>query len=74
MALASAKRFVEEGAYVFITGRRQQALDEVVKLASLDLSGAFTLPPLLLLPYLKQGSAKKGKHFLLTRGQWRSLA
>jgi len=28
MALATAKLFVEEGAYVFITGRRQQALDE----------------------------------------------
>jgi NAD(P)-dependent dehydrogenase (short-subunit alcohol dehydrogenase family) len=28
MALASAKRFVEEGAYVFIMGRRQEALDE----------------------------------------------
>ena len=28
MALASAKRFVEEGAYVFITGRRREALDE----------------------------------------------
>ena len=25
LALASAKRFVEEGAYVFITGRRQDA-------------------------------------------------
>ena len=32
MALASAKRFVEEGAYVFITGRRREALDEAVKL------------------------------------------
>src|SRR3954466_10005756 len=32
MALASAKRFVEEGAYVFITGRRQEALDQAVKL------------------------------------------
>ena len=31
MALASAIRFVEEGAYVFITGRRQEALDEAVK-------------------------------------------
>src|SRR3979490_1276455 len=31
MALASAKRFVEEGAYVFITGRRQEALHEAVK-------------------------------------------
>jgi NAD(P)-dependent dehydrogenase (short-subunit alcohol dehydrogenase family) len=31
MALASAKLFVEEGAYVFITGRRQKKLDEAVK-------------------------------------------
>src|SRR6201987_4203121 len=32
MALASARRFVEEGAHVFISGRRQEALDEAVKL------------------------------------------
>jgi NAD(P)-dependent dehydrogenase (short-subunit alcohol dehydrogenase family) len=32
MALAGAKLFVDEGAYVFITGRRQEALDEAVKL------------------------------------------
>jgi NAD(P)-dependent dehydrogenase (short-subunit alcohol dehydrogenase family) len=32
LALESAKRFAEEGAYVFITGRRQEALDESVKL------------------------------------------
>ena len=32
MALASARRFVEEGAYVFIMGRRQEALDKAVKL------------------------------------------
>ena len=32
LALESAKRFVEEGAYVFITGRRQETLDEAVKL------------------------------------------
>jgi NAD(P)-dependent dehydrogenase (short-subunit alcohol dehydrogenase family) len=31
MALATAKLFVEEGAPVFITGRRQQQLDEAVK-------------------------------------------
>ena len=31
MALATAKLFVEEGAYVFITGRRQDALDKAVK-------------------------------------------
>ena len=28
MALATAKLFVEEGAYVFITGRRQDKLDD----------------------------------------------
>ena len=32
LALETAKRFVEEGAYVFITGRRQEALDEAVRL------------------------------------------
>src|ERR1700681_2322765 len=39
MALASAKRFVEEGAYVFITGRRQKALDEAVKAIGANVSG-----------------------------------
>ena len=31
MALATAKLFVEEVAYVFITGRRQEMLDKAVK-------------------------------------------
>lgn len=31
IGLATAKRFVSEGAYVFITGRRQAALDAAVK-------------------------------------------
>jgi NAD(P)-dependent dehydrogenase (short-subunit alcohol dehydrogenase family) len=31
MALATAKLFVAEGAYVFITGRRQEQLDQAVK-------------------------------------------
>src|SRR5262249_7682185 len=31
MALATAKLFVEEGAYIFITGRRQKQLDDAVK-------------------------------------------
>src|SRR5258708_40296000 len=39
MALASAKRFVEEGAYVFITGRRRGALDEAVKLIGRNVTG-----------------------------------
>ena len=39
MALASAKRFVEEGAYVFITGRRQEQLDGAVKLIGRNVTG-----------------------------------
>ena len=39
MALASAKRFVEEGAYVFITGRTQKALDEAVKQIGRNVTG-----------------------------------
>src|SRR6201982_3908848 len=31
IGLATAKRFVREGAYVFITGRRQKELDVAVK-------------------------------------------
>jgi len=30
IGLATAKRFVEEGAYVFIAGRRQTELDKAV--------------------------------------------
>jgi NAD(P)-dependent dehydrogenase (short-subunit alcohol dehydrogenase family) len=39
MALATAKLFVEEGAYVFITGRRQDKLDEAVKLIGRNVTG-----------------------------------
>ena len=39
MALASARRFVEEGAYVFITGRKQKALDEAVRLIGRNVIG-----------------------------------
>lgn len=31
IGLATAKRFVAEGAHVYITGRRQSSLDEAVK-------------------------------------------
>jgi NAD(P)-dependent dehydrogenase (short-subunit alcohol dehydrogenase family) len=31
IGLATAKLFVREGAYVFITGRRQKELDDAVK-------------------------------------------
>ncbi|MGC2575159.1 MAG: SDR family NAD(P)-dependent oxidoreductase [Candidatus Nitrosopolaris sp.] len=31
IGLATAQQFVQEGAYVFITGRRQDELDKAVK-------------------------------------------
>jgi NAD(P)-dependent dehydrogenase (short-subunit alcohol dehydrogenase family) len=39
LALASAEVFVEEGAYVFITGRRQDALDDAVELIGRNVTG-----------------------------------
>ena len=39
MALATAKLFVEEGAYVFITGRRQDLLDAAVKEIGRNVTG-----------------------------------
>ena len=39
MALATAQLFVEEGAYVFITGRKQETLDEAVKLIGRNVTG-----------------------------------
>ena len=39
MALATAKLFVEEGAYVFITGRRQAQLDQAVSEIGRNIRG-----------------------------------
>jgi len=39
MALATAKLFVEEGAYVFITGRRKDKLDEAVRAIGRNVIG-----------------------------------
>ena len=39
MALATAKLFTEEGAYVFITGRQQERLDEAVKAIGRNVKG-----------------------------------
>jgi NAD(P)-dependent dehydrogenase (short-subunit alcohol dehydrogenase family) len=39
MALATAKLFVDEGAYVFITGRRQKQLDDAVKAIGRNVAG-----------------------------------
>jgi NAD(P)-dependent dehydrogenase (short-subunit alcohol dehydrogenase family) len=39
IGLATAKLFVKEGAYVFITGRRQKELDEAVKAIGINVTG-----------------------------------
>jgi NAD(P)-dependent dehydrogenase (short-subunit alcohol dehydrogenase family) len=39
MGLAGAKLFVEEGAHVFLTGRRRETLDEAVKLIGRNVTG-----------------------------------
>ena len=39
IGLATAQRFVSEGAYVFINGRRQSELDEAVKQIGKDVTG-----------------------------------
>src|SRR5437899_12701028 len=39
IGLATGKLFVEEGAYIFITGRRQKELDEAVKAIGSNVTG-----------------------------------
>src|ERR1700731_1887004 len=39
IGFATAKLFVKEGAYVFITGRRQEELDKAVKAIGTNVSG-----------------------------------
>src|SRR5712672_2435485 len=39
IGFAIAKRFVDEGAFVFITGRRQKELDEAVKVLGSNVAG-----------------------------------
>ncbi len=39
MALAGAKLFVDEGAHVFISGRRQNVLDEAVERIGRNVTG-----------------------------------
>ena len=39
MALATAKLFVDEGAHVFITGRRQKQLDDTVRAIGRNVTG-----------------------------------
>ena len=39
IGLATARRFVAEGAHVFITGRRQAELDEAVRQIGRNITG-----------------------------------
>ena len=39
IGFATAKRFVDEGAYVFITGRRQKELEEAMKVIGRNIAG-----------------------------------
>ncbi len=39
IGLATAQRLVDEGAYVFITGRRREELDKAVRLIGKDVMG-----------------------------------
>jgi NADP-dependent 3-hydroxy acid dehydrogenase YdfG len=39
IGFATAKSFVDEGAFVFITGRRQKKLDEAVKAIGSNVVG-----------------------------------
>ena len=42
IGLATAKKFVEEGAYVFIAGRRQDELDKAVAEMGKNVTGVKT--------------------------------
>ena len=56
MALAGAKLFVDEGAHVFIQARRQDALDDAVKLIGRNVTaGAIGTA---MLPVMSQGKTR----------------
>ncbi|SOE95202.1 NAD(P)-dependent dehydrogenase, short-chain alcohol dehydrogenase family [Burkholderia sp. D7] len=62
IGLASAQLFVNEGAYVFITGRRQKELDEAVKTIGRNVTGVQgDVANLADLDRLYETVAKKGR-------------
>lgn len=62
IGLASAKLFVKEGAYVFITGRRQEELDAAVKAIGSNVTGVQgDVAKLADLDRLYEIIAKKGR-------------
>ena len=64
MALAGAKLFVDEGAHVVISGRRQEALDEAIELIGRNVTGvqADSANPGRSGPIVRCGQAGKGRH------------
>src|SRR6202522_4189807 len=62
IGLAAAKLFVREGAYVFITGRRQKELDEAVQAIGSNVTGVQgDIAKLTDLDRLYEAVATKGK-------------
>src|ERR1700677_3696019 len=62
IGLATAKLFVKEGAYVFITGRRQRELDEAVRAIGSNVTGVQgDISKLTDLDRLYEAVAAKGK-------------
>jgi NAD(P)-dependent dehydrogenase (short-subunit alcohol dehydrogenase family) len=62
IGLATAKLFVEEGAYVFITGRRQKELDDAIEVIGRNVTGVRgDIAKLSDLDRLYEAVAAKGK-------------
>ena len=77
IGLATAKRFVEEGAFVYITGRRQTELDKAVSLIErsvsavrADVSNLADLDRL----YAKVASEERQDRYSLRRGGHRRFS
>src|SRR6201995_1470680 len=69
IGLATAKRFVEEGAYVFIAGRRQTELDKAVAEIGENVTAVKAdISKLDALDRLYETVAKKGKIDVLFAG------
>ena len=78
MALATARLFVEEGAYVFITGRRKEQLDQAVKAIGKNVTGvqgdASNLADLDRLYETVKKEKGQARHSLRERWRWRPRA
>jgi NAD(P)-dependent dehydrogenase (short-subunit alcohol dehydrogenase family) len=72
IGLATAKRFVREGAYVFITGRRESELAEAVREIGCDRRGARTLAEEFFTDELADLGSKDAA--IQTRGVWIAFA